>query len=183
MLTDEELMLAAGKGDLGAFEQIVLRYEAALWSIAYRFLGDRTGAEDIAQEAFLRVFESAPRYRPTAALGTYLRRVVINLCLDRARRKQPQQLSAEGLELSASRKYASPSPLDALVSEERDEAVRRALDKLPARQRMALVLRHYEGLSYREIATVMGTSAKAVERLLARARASLEVLLRDLLRQ
>jgi len=174
--SDEELMLAVGGGDLNAFDQIVLRHQKSAWNIACRFLGDRTLAEDVSQEAFLRILDAAERYRPTAKFRTYLYGVVTHLCLDHARKKQPayvEDLSAvSGL---------SPSPPDAAASQERDEAVRKALNTLPPNQRMAVVLRYYEGLSGREIAAAMEVSPKAVERLLARGRTALAVLLNDFL--
>jgi len=133
--SDEELMLAVGKGDLNAFEQIVLRHQKSAWYTAYRFLGDRVTAEDIAQEAFLRILDAAERYRPTAKFRTYLYGVVTHLCLDRARKKQPTYVD----DLSAVPEPCPP-PLDAAASRERGEAVWKALDALPPRQRMAVVL-------------------------------------------
>ena len=174
--SDEELMLAVGKGDFSAFEQIVLRHQKSAWYTAYRFLGDRVTAEDIAQEAFLRILDAAERYRPTAKFRTYLYGVVTHLCLDCARKRQPTYVD----DLSAV-SGPSPSPLDAAASRERGEAIWKALDALPPRQRMAVVLRYYEGLSGREIAAAMEVSPKAVERLLARARTTLAVLLHDFL--
>jgi len=174
MLSDEELMRAVGSGDLNAFEQIVLRHQKSAWYIAYRFLGDRTTAEDVAQEAFLKILDAAERYRPTARFRTYLHSVVTRVCLDHARKKQPAYVE----DLSAV-SGPSPSPPDAVGSQERDEAVRKALNTLPPNQRMAVVLRYFEGLSGREIAAAMQVSVKGVERLLARARRALEVLLEE----
>jgi len=168
MSSDEELMLAVGRGDLAAFGEIVSRHQATAWNLACRFLGDAAAAEDVAQDAFLRILDAAPRYRPTASFRTYLHQVVVRLCLDHARRKRPA--SWEG---NAVPDAPSPSPLDALVSAERDAAIRRAVEALPANQRMAVVLRYYEGMASREAAEAMGTTPKAVERLLARAREAL----------
>ena len=176
MLSDEELMMAVGEGDLNAFEQLVLRHQKSAWHTAYRFLGDRTTAEDIAQEAFLKVLEAAARYRPTATFRTYLYRVITHLCLDYARKKRP--LYVGELPVVAE---PSPSPSDAVATRQRNRAIREALDGLPPHQRMAVILRYYEGLRGREIASAMAKSVKAVERLLARARATLEVLLGDFL--
>ncbi len=174
MASDEELMRAVGNGDLGAFEQIVERHQRSAWNAAYRFLGDRVAAEDIAQEALLRILDASERYRPTAKFTTYVYRVVTRLCLDYARKKQPAYVD----DLSAVT-APSPSPQDVAASRERGQAVWKALDALPPRQRMAVVLRYYEGLGGREIAAAMEVSVKGVERLLARARGSLEVLLSD----
>ena len=176
MSPDEELMLDVRDGDIEAFEQIVLRHQQSAWNAAYRFLGDRMAAEDIAQEAFLKILSAAKRYRPSAKFRTYLYGVVTRLCLDHVRKKQP----AYADDLSNAIR-PSPSPLDAAVSRESGEAVRKALDTLPPNQRMAVVLRYYEGLSGRDMAAAMGVSQKAVERLLARARGALEVHLSDFL--
>ena len=176
MASDEELMLAVRDGDLGAFEQIVLRHQKSAWYTAYRFLGDRVTAEDVAQEAFLKILDAAERYRPTAKFRTYLYGVVTRLCLDYARKKRPAYVD----DLSAVC-GPSPSPPDAAASRERGEAVWKALHTLSPNQRMAAILRYYEGLSNREIAAAMEVSVKGVERLLARARAALEVLLRGFL--
>jgi RNA polymerase sigma-70 factor, ECF subfamily len=167
--SDEELMLAVAGGDLSAFGQLVSRHQTLAWNAAYRFLGNATDAEDIAQEAFLRILDSADRYQPTATFRTYLYRIVTHLCFDLARRKRlrrHQQLP----DVSTDR----PSPEGASILDERADAVRKAIDSLPAAQKMAVVLRYYEDLGYREIAAVLGTTDKGVERLLARARATLE---------
>ena len=178
MLTDEELMQAVARGDLSAFEQVVLRHQKEAWSAAWRLLGDAAEAEDIAQEAFLKILEAAPRYRPTASFRTYLYRVVTNLCIDRAERKRP--LLPGRIPEAASH---TPSPADVLDAQERQEAVRAALETIPPRQKAAVVLRHFEGLPIQEIAVVMDITPKAVERLLARARSALEPRLKDFVRE
>ena len=178
MADDADLMLAVREGDPEAFGQLVLRHQQAAWNAAYRFVGDRAKAEDIAQEAFLRVLQSAAEYRPTASFRTYLYRVVTRLCIDHARRKQPASLDVLP-------RCLEPSALapDVLVAQERTEAVRDALQGLPAKQRMAVVLRYYEGLSTAEITAAMETTTKAVERLLARGRAALESRLAGFLKE
>jgi RNA polymerase sigma-70 factor (ECF subfamily) len=170
-MTDEELMRAVQTGDLPAFEQIVLRHQTAVWNLACRILNDRAEAEDVAQEAFLRVLDAAPRYQPTARFRTYLLRIVTHLCLDRVRKKRPFYTDTLP-DVPA----AEPSPAGGLLERERKQQVHQALAKLPQQQRLALSLRYDEELRYKEIATVMRTSPKAVERLLARGRAALAVL-------
>jgi RNA polymerase sigma-70 factor (ECF subfamily) len=172
MGSDEELMQAVQRGDLCSFEQIVLRHQQTAWRVACRFLGDPTEAEDVAQDAFLRILRAASSYRPTAKFQTFLFQVVSRLCLDRTRKKHPVYVEklpeavAEGA-----------SPGEVLERIEKDQWVRGALDRLPATQRLAVILRYYEELSYQEIAVAMRVSPKAVERLLARARATLSLLL------
>jgi RNA polymerase sigma-70 factor (ECF subfamily) len=178
MPTDEELMQAVGRGDLQAFEQVVLRYQKEAWRVARRVLDDATEAEDVAQDAFLKILDASPRYRPIATFRTYLYRVVTNLCLDRVDKKRPLYL-----ESLPDRASSDPSPADACASLELQEAVRAALEVISPRQKAVVVLRHFEGLSVGEIASIMDITPKAVERLLARARSALEHQLRNFLRE
>ena len=172
--SDEALMLSVRDGDLYAFDQLVLRHQSAAWAVAYRYLGDADEAEDMVQEAFLRILDAADRYKPTAAFRTYLFSVLTRLCIDHTRKKRPlptdklPEVHDPGL-----------TPAGHIEREEMKSATQRALDSLPPRYRMAIVLRYFEGLSGAEIAEAMKTSPKAVERLLARARKSLEPLLRS----
>lgn len=174
--SDEDLMLAAGEGDLLSFEELVLRYQAEAWRVAYRFTGDAAQAEDLAQDAFLRILDAAPRYRPTASFRTYFYRVLSRLCLDYQRKKRP--LLGEPLETVAD---DACSPAERASRDERDLCIQAALDDLPADYRLAVVLRYFEGLSGAEMAAAMGRSVKAVERLLARAKSALEPQLRRFL--
>jgi RNA polymerase sigma-70 factor (ECF subfamily) len=178
MPSDEELMLAVAGGELSAFEQLVARHQQSAWSAAYRFLGDTTDAEDIVQEAFLRILHSAERWRPTAAFRTYLFRVVYNLCHDLARKKRPH--ISDVLDKVADPR---PSPDESATAGEQIAAIRAALSSLPPNQRMAIVLRYYHDVGHEEIAAVLHTSAKGAERLLARGRAALRATLGEWLRE
>lgn len=168
MATDEELMEATARGDREAFGELVRRHHASAFRLAARFLGDRQEAADITQEAFLRVLDAAPRYRAAAAFTTYLYRVVGNLCTDHRRKARPET----GGELP-DRPSEAPSALEGLAGAQRDEAVRAALAALPSRQRLAVLLKYYEGLGYKELAEALETSEKGAERLLSRAREEL----------
>jgi len=176
--SDEDLMLNVRGGDLAAFEQIVLRHEAEAWRAAYRFTGDAAEAEDLAQEAFLRILDAADRYEPTAAFRTYLYRVLTRLCIDYRRKKRP--ILSDSLPLRAD---VEASPAELAEQRDRERLIQAALDALPADYRMAVVLRYFEGLNAAEMAEAMGKSIKAVERLLARAREALEPRLRHLLEE
>ncbi|MDD5088342.1 MAG: sigma-70 family RNA polymerase sigma factor [bacterium] len=171
---DELLMLAAGRGDTEAFAELVKCHQQAAWRLACRFLGNAADAEDVVQDAFLKIYVAAPRYRAQASFSTYLHCVVSRLCLDFHRKKRPEITDA--LPDVAD---SSPSPSAALETEERDQAVRTALQSLPARQRLAVVLRYYENCRSSEIAQILGVSEKAVEQLLARARVKLKAELSD----
>jgi RNA polymerase sigma-70 factor (ECF subfamily) len=166
---DEQLMQAVAEGDLDAFEEIVLRYRQHAWSTAYRFLGDAMDAEDVAQEAFLKILEASPRYRPTATFRTYLYHVLTRLCIDRIRKNQPAL--ADDL---SNVPDSSISPAEQLMEREQGKQVCEALDTLPPNQKAAIILRHYEGLSYKEIARVLSVTPKSVERLISRARTALQ---------
>jgi RNA polymerase sigma-70 factor (ECF subfamily) len=174
--SDEDLMADVQAGNLSAFGQLVVRHQSSAWNAAYRFLGDAGEAEDVAQQAFLKILAAAPRYEPAATFRTYLYRVVTRLCLDHVQKKRP--LYTEALPDLTD---GSPSPLETMAARELRRDVRDALDRLPPKLRMVVVLRYYEGLGYTEIAQAMQTTSKGVERLLARARAALEKLLEPLL--
>jgi RNA polymerase sigma-70 factor, ECF subfamily len=173
--TDEQLMQAFARGDLEAFKEIVLRYQHLAWKAAYRFLGDAMESEDVAQETFLKILETAPRYRPTATFRTYFYNILTHLCIDRIRKQRHTSLDdipevidpAFGL-------------TESLIEKERRAQVRNALDALPPNQKAAMILRHYEELSYAEIAQILGVTSKAVEGLIARAGASLQARLSHL---
>ena len=171
-------MEAVADGDLQAFGELVRRYEETAWRFAYRVLGDEAAAEDAAQEAFLKIFEAADRYEPTASFRTYLYKVVKNHCLDRLDKNAP---------LYTDHVPAVPeqetSPDRIVERRERRDEVQAALEELPERQRSAVVLFHFEGLSYSDIADAMETTTKAVERLLARGRRALERELGDFVEQ
>jgi len=167
--SDEDLMVAAASGDTAAFGELIERHQTSAWNAAYRFLGDATEAEDVAQEAFLKILDAAPRYRPLATFRTYLYRVVSRLCLDRASKKKPYYTHTVPNVAAA-----NPSPLEITSGRELAQIVRKALDYLPPKQRVVVVLRYYEGLNYAEIAAALETTIKAVERLLSRARQGLE---------
>jgi RNA polymerase sigma-70 factor, ECF subfamily len=166
-------MLVVGKGDLEALGELVRRHQAWAWRIAYRFLGHRQEAEDVVQDAFLRLLDAAGRYQPTCSFRTYFYRVISRLCLDRAKKRQPRYL-----DVIPDMTDSGPDPSAEVEKAQEAETVRAALAALPPQQRMAVVLRYYEDLSYEEIASALETTPKAVERLLARGRDRLQVILR-----
>jgi RNA polymerase sigma-70 factor, ECF subfamily len=167
--TDDQLIKAAAEGNVDAFGEIILRHQHAVWKVAYRFLGDSMEAEDAAQEAFLKVLEAAPRYRPQASFRAYLYRVLTHICIDRSRKKRPATLTTV-----PDIPDPSPDPAQSLMAKELHLQIRNALEVLPTNQKAAIFLKHYEGLSYAEIAQVLDTTAKAVEGLIGRARATLQ---------
>ncbi len=170
--SDELLLQAAGQGNLACFSRLVERHQTWAWRVAYHFAGNEEDASDIVQEAFLRLLDASGRYRPIAKFRTYFYRIISRLCLDQAKKKQPLLL-----ETVPDTPDPSSDITDTMMRNENAIAVRHALDSLPPNQRLAIVLRYYEDLRYKEIASVMETTAKAVERLLARGREQLRDML------
>ena len=165
---DHDLMARAAKGDERAFRTLAERHAGAALRLARRILGNETAAEDIVQDALLRVWVNAPRWRPEAAFRTWLYRIVVNLCLNAKRRAQDLPLAA------AEHVPDSAPPADAqLETRERDRRLAVAVDALPERQRAAIVLTYQEGLGNAEVAEVLDTSVSAVETLLVRAKQAL----------
>jgi len=172
---DAALLARYAAGAQDAARLLAGRHAGRLLAHATRMLGgDVAEAEDAVQEAFLRLWRAAPGWRADggARVGTWLFKVTGNLCIDRLRRRRTPvaSLSDEGVAEPASQ---APGAAAALMQAQRADALQRALNRLPERQRQAVVLRHLDGLSNPEIAAVMDTGVEAVESLLARARRAL----------
>ncbi|QGZ65792.1 RNA polymerase sigma factor [Paraburkholderia acidisoli] len=166
---DAELVARVGERDAGAVRTLVARKLPRLLALATRLLGDRMEAEDIAQEAFMRIWKQAPQWRSgEAKFDTWLHRVALNLCYDRLRGRREEPVDTLPDEADP-----APAPDLRLETRSRDEHVRTALAALPVRQREALVLTYYQELSNLEAAGLMGISVDALESLLARARRTL----------
>jgi RNA polymerase sigma-70 factor (ECF subfamily) len=165
---DHELMARAARGDGWAFRILAGRHAERALRLARRILGNETTAEDVVQDAFLRVWINASRWRPEAAFRTWLYRIVVNLCLNARRR-------AGDLPLEAAERVADAglAPDEQLEVRQRDRRLMAAIDTLPARQRAAIVLTYQEGLSNAEVAVVLDTSVSSVETLLVRGKRAL----------
>ena len=166
--SDEALMARVAKGDQVAFRLLARKYLPPMAGLARRILGNAAEAEDVAQEAMLRVWTHAPRWQPLAAFKTWLTRVVVNLCLDRKRR-------APMLDLEAAGDVVDPTPGVGELAEsaERERLLAAAIEQLPDRQRSAIVLTYREGVSNAQVADILGTSVSAVETLLIRGKQNL----------
>lgn len=173
---DDALMRAVGRGDRAAFAGLVARHADRPYRVAWRMLGDAAEAQDVAQDALLKLWTEAPRWQSRGlSVGGWLARVATNACLDRLRRRG--RLSDEPVP-----ERADPAPLAdaALAAEDDASAVRAALDSLPDRQRAAVVLTYYEDLSNAAAADLLDMNIKAFESLLLRARRALRVALAEL---
>ncbi len=165
---DDTLLRAYAAGDAVAARALTLRHGPRILALARRMLGDAAEAEDVVQEAMLRLWRGAADWRPgEAGVGAWLHRVATNLCLDRLRRRRT--VTGE----LPDRAGEGASVLAGLARADRAAALHAALATLPERQRAAIVLRHLEELGNPEIAARLGVSVEAVESLLARGRRAL----------
>ena len=173
--TDEDLLARIARSDSAAVREMVARKLPRLLALAARILGDRMEAEDIAQEAFLRIWRQAGRWETgRARFDTWLYGIALNLCRDKLRRRQ----DVYAAELPET---ADPGPLPdgGLHDGDKIRMVESALAALPERQREAVVLQYYEELSNIQAAAVMGISVEALESLLARARRNMRACLEN----
>jgi RNA polymerase sigma-70 factor (ECF subfamily) len=185
-VSSEGLMTRIAKGDADALEILVNRHQTSVLNLIYRFIGDRTQAKDLSQEVFIRVWQAAKTYRPEAKFTTWIYRIATNVCfneLKSARRKKWFQFLRFGdqHEETIEDTYidGSPSPEDLLLVKERNRQISDTLQSLPDNQRMALILRRYDDLSYEEIARILSCSVSAVESLLVRAKRTLQEKLKN----
>jgi len=184
---DVRLMLQVRDGDAAAFEELVRRYRDRLLTILEHLVGHREQAEDLAQDVFVRVFKARERYTPDAKFSTWLltiaNNVASNALRSRSRRREvgvPEGNGADSAPLALDQLAKAASgfmPTRALDKAEQAEMVRHAVAALNERQRMALMLAKFEGMSYQDIAQTMGLSVQAIKSLLSRARVNLKEIL------
>ena len=166
-----EWMARIREGDMEALRLLVETHQARVIGTISKMLGSDAEAEDLAQQVFIRVWRSAPRYRPTAKFTTWLFRITRNLVFNELRRKRHFADQAE--EIPEPTERGDKEPDRVLMGEELQLAIQDAINRLPDSQRMAIILRRYEEMAYEEIAKVMGTTVPAVKSILFRARAEL----------
>lgn len=169
--TDDALLVLFANGDTLAAQELTQRLGPRAFSVAVRVLGDRAEAEDVAQDAMMRLWRMAPDWQPGAAkVTTWLYRVTLNLCLDRKRRQRGGMARLDDVPEPSDPTQNAPEQLQNAA---RIDALQGALMTLPDRQRQAVVLRHIEELSNPEIAGIMEISTEAVESLTARGKRAL----------
>lgn len=165
---DEELVASTQKGDRRAFEELVERHQQKAYRIAFDFTRDREEAKDLSQEAFLKAFTNIGRFDGRSGFYTWFYRILVNVCLDYRRRAK--RVPAEEYDETVERQV-EPSHVPAIpvapdqhaIADQLSRRVGTALDLLPAKQRMAFILKNHQGLSIREIAETMETAEGTVK--------------------
>jgi RNA polymerase sigma-70 factor (ECF subfamily) len=186
---DLELMLRVRRGDAESFDELLRRHRLPLVNYFARMLQNRELAEDLAQEAFLRVYQARHRYQPEAKFTTWLYRIATNLALNAIRDRKgnggPASADGEGREGDsevARLPDAQPTAEQQLMQSEREGIIRAAVEALPENQRAAVILHKYQEVDYRQIAQILGVSESAVKSLLFRAYENLRGRLQPLLK-
>ena len=183
MADDEALIEQFKKGDLSAFDELMSKYSRKIRYLAYRMTNNYEDAEDITQEVFVRVFKALPTWKPKASFYTWLRTIVLNLCIDHHRtriRRQTQPLeSRDGFVMNIPAD-SSNDPLRRTEAEELRRRILLATEKLSPRQRKAFMLVSYGGLSLKEAAEIMGCAVGTIKAHLNRATTKMRDLLKDL---
>jgi len=187
---DVQLMLRFQGGDMDAFQQLFQKYSPSVVNFAFHFLGTRARAEEIAQEVFLQVYRWQKRYEPKAKFSTWLFKIANNHCLNEVRRGE-YRITRESLDPvigsdgeERERDFPDTNPdegEESVAAKETAERIEKTLERLPENQRAALMLSRLEGMSYQEVAEVIGCTEKAVKSLVFRATQSLKEGLRDIL--
>lgn len=180
--SDTNLMLLIKNGDQQAFRELVERHKLSVLNLCLRFVGNKQDAEDLAQEAFIRVFQAAPNYEVKAAFTTWLYRITVNLCLNHQRRKKilhffslDQGKNSQHQASYGVHDFADQQRPDAdFERKELQQIVHQAILSLPENQQSVLILHRYHDLSYKEIADVLATTVSAVESRLHRAKENLK---------
>jgi RNA polymerase sigma-70 factor, ECF subfamily len=184
---DIRLMEKVRAGDAEAFRELVEIHQHRVIGTVARMIGDANDAEDLSQQVFVRVWKSAPRWEPTAKFTTWLYTILRNLVFNECRRRSKQRttsLDAATDDADHPQQFADAGvkpPDTAMLDEEMQDAIERSIQELPEAQRMAVIMRRYQDVSYEEIAEVLDLTVPSVKSLLFRARTELREKLRKYL--
>jgi RNA polymerase sigma-70 factor (ECF subfamily) len=169
---DAELIHRVAQGSEKAFEKLVKKYQHSIFNTIYRYIGNYDDVEDVAQDVFIKVWRHAKSFRGKSKFSTWLYRITVNHCLNYRTKHRRRPVSLNEM----TEKERIPESLIVEVDHEqrrKAEIVRKAIEELPERQRIALVLSKYEGRTYKEIAEMMKASVSSIESLIFRAKSAL----------
>ena len=165
--TDEELVARSIGGDADSFNELVLRWERPIYALAYRTIGREEDARDVCQETFLRAFRALPGFRGQAKFSSWLYRIALNLCRDwlRRERRAPVVQPPEDVDLQdlATAREPAESIEDLVARRDLSRSVERLMARLPEEQRTAIILKEYHGLTFQEIADLVGCPLSTVK--------------------
>lgn len=161
------------KGDAKAFELLVARHQRSVYNLALRFLNDSDEAEDVTQDAFIRIYKAAATYTPEAKFTTWLYTIVRNLCFNVLRVRRQAVIVSVDDESLPELPAKNEDPVERISREQLREKVTHAVSRLPDNMRLAVILSKYHGLSYDEIAGIMGCSVNAIKLRVHRAKSVL----------
>ena len=175
--SDEELVAAVRAGEATAFDQLMLRWDRKIRGAAYRVLGSDDEAREVTQEAFLKAFRHLPSFKEEARFSSWLYQIALNLCRDRLRRRRGREfVSLDAVAEAAPTAFrAEPSALDLVEAQDLSRAIAAAVETLSEEQREVVVLKEYQGLTFPEIAEVLGVPVSTVKTRLYRALSQLRV--------
>ncbi len=181
--TNEDLMGKVRLGNKHAFEVLIHRHQQSVLNFIFRFMGNRTDAEDLTQEVFLRIWKAAGTYKSEAKFTTWLYRIATNLCINKQRAIRIRRLFAKSHSQEQRRGSKDSfiigegaellTPEDHLIDSEQSVQLLNALNELPTSQRLTIILKIYDEMSYQEISQIMDRSISAVDSLLIRAKKNL----------
>jgi len=171
---DAQLVAKARNGDASAFGTLVRKHQERIARLAQRILSSTRDIEDVTQEIFLRAYTGLNRFRGESTFGTWLTRICINYCAKQRRKQSPEQISLEESDLAKSLSNPQTMQPDIQVErQERDRQISEAIDRLPSKYRLVVVLRYFEGYSCEQIAQILDCPATTVRTWLFRAHARL----------
>ncbi len=186
METDIELMRRVKSGDDSAFTELMKRHYKSIMNFIYRFTNDRNDSEDLAQEVFLRVYRSVKEYKPQAKFSTWLYKIATNVCLTELKLKR--RMTNVSLDEIQENKHdigdsTSPNGYDLINRRDIKDTIFQALNSIPERERISIILCKYEGFSYDEVADVIGCTVGAVKTYIHRGRMKLIERLKPILKE
>jgi RNA polymerase sigma factor (sigma-70 family) len=179
-LTDEELISQIARGNRQAFNDLYVRYRPKVFSTAFHYLQHTHDAEELTQDVFVELFRSAGKYNAKATPGTWIFRITVNKCLDKLRYRKAKKRFAFISYFFQSDEHGDVPDAEGRqpFSDDENTMLHKAIDRLPEKQKTALILTQIEELSIKETAAIMDTTPKAVESLTHRAKANLKNLLK-----
>ena len=169
--SDIDLIKACLNGNNDAFSELVTRYKKLIYNVVYNMINDKQEINDIAQEVFIRIYRSLGRYNPEYKFSTWSVKIATNFCLDVLRKKRVDTVSIEDL-VSVSSNVDTPE--EQYVSKERSAKIREAVDELPEKYRVPVILFHKNGLSYEEMTKIMNEPMTIIKNRLYRGRLMLK---------